>query len=98
VALAVQRTYLFALAMLVAVFVSLYPYRGAEGMCDSGSCPQMVHSATGGVCAACGLLAALAAAPTMRAVLQLLLRGALSEPPPLQVFSSPDPPPPRPSS
>jgi len=37
VALAVQRTYLFALAMLTAVFVLLYPYWGAEGMCDSGS-------------------------------------------------------------
>jgi len=58
----------------------------------------MVHSATGGVCAACGLLAALAAAPMMRAASKLLLRGALSEPHPFQVFPSPDPPPPQPFS
>jgi hypothetical protein len=36
VALTVQRTYPFALAILVAAFVSLYPYWSAEGMCDSG--------------------------------------------------------------
>jgi hypothetical protein len=91
-----RRTYLFALAVLVAAFVALYPYWGAVGMCDLGDCPPMVHSASGGFSAACCLIvAALAAAPTMRAVSKLLVRGAAPELRPVQVFSSPDPPPPR---
>ena len=92
-ALTVQRTCLFALAMLVAAFVSLHPYWDAEGMCDSGACPQMVHSSAAGS-GAC-LVVVLAAAPVMQAVLRSRLRGTASERRPLQVFSSLDPPPPR---
>jgi hypothetical protein len=40
-----RRTTLVVLALLVAAFVGLYPYLGSMGMCDSGECPQMVHSA-----------------------------------------------------
>lgn len=92
--LTISRTYVIALAILVTAFVALYPYLGAKDMCDSGKCPMMTQSASGVVSTAC-LVVVLAAAPVMLAVLRSRLRGAASEPRPLQVFSSPDPPPPR---
>jgi hypothetical protein len=97
VVLTARRTYLLALAMLVAAFVALYPYLDAVQMCDSGECPMAAHSASGGFSAAgCFIVAVvLASAPAMRALSTLQLRGAASEQRPLQVFSSPDPPPPR---
>jgi hypothetical protein len=88
-----RSTYLFALAVLVAAFVAMYPYLGAHDMCDSGNCPVMVSSSASGSVAC--LVVVLAAAPVILAVLRTRLRGAASEPRPLQVFSSPDPPPPR---
>jgi hypothetical protein len=91
--LTMRCTYLLALAVLVTISVAMYPYLGAHDMCDSGNCPLMVSSSAAGS-AAC-LVVVLAAAPVMQAVLRSRLRGAASEPRPLQVFSSPDPPPPR---
>jgi hypothetical protein len=96
VGLTLRRTYLFTLAMLVAAFVALYPYLDSMQMCDSGECPLAAHSASVGFSAVgCLIVAVLASAPTMRAVSALRMRGAASEQRPLQVFSSPDPPPPR---
>jgi hypothetical protein len=93
-----RRTTLVVLAFLVAAFVALYPYLGSMGMCDSGECPQIVHSASGGFSIACLIAAVLVAVPVLRAVSALGWRSATSELRPIQVFSSPDPPPPRSSS
>jgi hypothetical protein len=89
------RTTLIVLAFLVAAFVALYPYLGSMGMCDSGECPQIVHSASGGFSTVCLLAAVLVVVPVLRAVTALGWRSATSELRPIQVFSSPDPPPPR---
>lgn len=89
-----HRTTLVVLGFLVAVFVALYPYLGSMEMCDSAECPLVVHSASGGFSAAC-LVAVLSAAPAVRAVGRLKLRGIASGPRPVQVCSSPDSPPPR---
>ena len=91
--LTTRSTYLFALAVLITIFVAMYPYLDAHDMCDSGNCPPMVSSSVAGS-GAC-LVVVLAAVPVMLALLRSRLRGAASEPRPLQVFSSPDPPPPR---
>jgi hypothetical protein len=90
-----RHTYLFALAVLVAVFVTLYPYLGSMGMCDSGECPQIVHSASGGFSTACLIAAVLVVVPVLRTVTAFGWRGATSELRPVQVLSSPDPPPPQ---
>jgi hypothetical protein len=96
--LTVSRTYLLALAVLVAAFVALYPYLESMEMCDSGECPMAAHSSAsvGFSAAGCLVVAVLASVPTMvRALSALRMSGAASEQRPLQVFSSPDPPPPR---
>ena len=93
-----RRTTLMVLALLVTAFVALYPYLGSMGMCDSGECPQIVHSASQGFSTACLIAAVLVVVPVLRAVSALGWRSATSELRPIQVFSSPDPPPPRSSS
>jgi cytochrome bd-type quinol oxidase subunit 2 len=87
---------LLVLAVIVAVFVALYPYLDSMGMCHSGECPQVVHSASSGFSTACLLAAVLVIVPVLRAVTAFGWRSATSELRPIQVFSSPDPPPPRP--
>ncbi len=93
-----RRTALVVLSFLVAAFVALYPYLGSMGMCDSGECPQIVHSASQGFSSACLIAAVLVVVPVLRAVSASVWRSATSELRPIQVFSSPDPPPPRSSS
>jgi uncharacterized membrane protein len=88
-----RRTYLFSLVVIVTAFMALYPCLGAMEMCDSGECPMAMHSSVG-ISTAC-LVVVLAAAPVVLFALRLHLRRAASELRPLQVFSSPDPPPPR---
>jgi hypothetical protein len=97
-AVTLSRTYLIVVATLVAAFVALYPYLGAMEMCDSGECPQIVQSASGGFSTACLIAAVLVVVPVLRAATAFGWRGATSELRPIQVFSSPDPPPPRPFS
>jgi hypothetical protein len=97
-AVALSRTYLIVLATLVAAFVALYPNLGAMEMCDSGECPQIVQSASGGFSTACLIAAVLVVVPLLRAAIAFGWRSATSELRPIQVFSSPDPPPPRPFS
>jgi hypothetical protein len=91
----VRRTYLFTLAMLVAAFVALYPYLDCKEMCNFGECPQIVHSSSGGFATACLIAAVLVVVPVARAVTAFSRRNAGTELRPIQVFSSPDPPPPR---
>jgi hypothetical protein len=94
-----RHTYLFALAVLVATFVALYPYLGNMGKCDSGECPYAVqsssHASSAGLASVCAS-AVLSAVPAVLAF--ALLRGrhlpvAFSRP--TQLYLSPDPPPPR---
>ena len=94
-----RRTCLFALAVLVATFVALYPYLGNMGMCDSGECPYAAqsssHTSSTGLASVCAS-AVLSAFPAVLAL--ALLRGrrspvAFSRP--TQLYLSPDPPPPR---
>jgi hypothetical protein len=98
-AVTLRQTYLFALAALVAVFVALYPYLGNMGMCYSAECPYAAHSSShtssAGVASAC-VSAVLSAFPAMLGF--ALSRGrrltaGLSRP--MQLYLSPDPPPPR---
>ena len=90
-----QRAHLILLAGLVVAFVALYPYLDFMGMCHSGECPQVVHSASGGFSTACMVVAVLAVVPVLRTIGVFRSRGAAFELRPAQVFSSPDPPPPR---
>ncbi len=94
-----RHTYLFALAVLVAAFVALYPYLGNMGMCDSGECPYAAHSSShtssAGLASVC-VSAVLSAVPAMLSF--ALFRGrrlpaAYSRP--TELYLSPDPPPPR---
>jgi hypothetical protein len=92
-----RRTLLIALAVLVAAFVALYPYLGSMEMCDSGECPYVAHSASGGFSTACMAVAVLAVVAVLRVAAAFRSSGAAAELRPLQIHSSPDPPPPRPS-
>jgi hypothetical protein len=76
--LTISRTYLFALAILVAAFVALYPYLGAKDMCDSGKCPMVTQSTSSGVSMACLIVALIAAPALMRFGSERRLRGAYS--------------------
>ncbi len=94
-----RHTYLLALAVLVAVFVVSYPYLGAMGMCDSGECPYAAqsssHTSSAGLVSVC-ISAVLSAFPAVLAF--ALLRGRrlpASASRPMQLYLSPDSPPPR---
>jgi hypothetical protein len=88
-------TLLIAFAFLVAAFVALYPYLDSAGMCHSGECPQVVHSASSGFSTLCLIAAVLVVVPVLRAVSAFDWRSATSDLRPIQVLSSPDPPPPQ---
>lgn len=92
-----RRTTLLALAILVAAFVTLYPALDSAGMCDSGECPQIVNSASGGFSGTCvPALASLAAAPVVGAAAAgLRLREATTVQSPSQIYYAPESPPPR---
>ncbi len=98
-AVTLRNRYLFALAVLVAAFVSLYPYLASMGMCDSGECPYAAqtssHTSSAGLASVC-VSAVLLAFPVMLAF--ALLRGRrlpAADSRPMQLYLSPDPPPPR---
>jgi hypothetical protein len=96
VALTLRSTYLFALAVLVAAFVALYPYLGAMEMCDSAECPMAVHSASIGFSITC--LIAVVAASSAPLLAFAASRGrcvVTSDTRPTEFYLSPDPPPPR---
>ncbi|MDP9476275.1 MAG: hypothetical protein M3R38_11450 [Actinomycetota bacterium] len=101
-AVSLRHIYFFALAVLVATFVALYPYLGAMGMCHSGECPYATQSSTqssatsAGVAGLC-LGAVLAVSPAGILAFATLRGRRLSEERlrPEQFFLSPDPPPPQ---
>jgi hypothetical protein len=90
----VGRTYLIALAFLVAAFVTLYPLLD----CGPGGCPeasQSSHAAHAGLSTTC-LIAVLVASPAVRASASLFGgRRAADDPRPPQTYLSPDPLPPQ---
>jgi acyl CoA:acetate/3-ketoacid CoA transferase beta subunit len=94
-----RQTYLFGLAVLVAAFVALYPFLSNMGMCDSGECPYATqsssHTSSAALPSVC-VSAVLTAFPAM--LVFALLRGhrlAAAHWRPMQLYLSPDPPPPR---
>jgi len=95
--LSVRPICLAALAILVAAFVALYPYLEGMDRCMVGECPyamQSSHGASIGSVAAC-VSAVLAASVVL---FFAMLRGrrifaAYSRP--MELYLSPDPPPPR---
>ncbi len=95
-----RRTCLVLLAVLVAVFVSLYPSLGvAHDSCGTGECQQAAHVSTmasaclGAICAA-----AVLSAPYAVSILGVFSkRRTLSEPRPNEAYLPPDTQPPRPS-
>ena len=100
-AVTLRNRYLFALAVLVATFVALYPYLAGMGMCDSGECPYAAqsssHTSSSGLASVC-VRAVLSAFPAMLAFATLRGRCLSDERSrPAQFFLSPDPPPPQPS-
>ncbi len=97
--MSLRPIYFFALATLVATFVALYPYLGNVGMCEAGECPYAAqsssHTASAGVASVC-VSAVLLAFPAVLAF--ALLRGRrlpAGTSRPMQLYLSPDPPPPR---
>lgn len=101
-AVSTRHTYLFALAVLVAAFVSLYPYLGAMDMCHSGECPYATQSSTQSSAASAGVAglclgAMLAVSPAGIFALAMLRGRRLTDERsrPAQFFHPPDPPPPQ---
>lgn len=96
-----SRTYVIGLAVLVTVFVALYPYVGNMGMCDSGKCPYAVHSSSHTSSAVLASICLSAVLPMFPAMLAFaLFRGrrlSVGASRPMQFYLTPDPPPPRPS-
>ncbi|WP_047865212.1 hypothetical protein [Rubrobacter aplysinae] len=83
-------------AVLVAVFVALYPALDLAGHCDQGGCPDVIQisASSSPDLPATGVLAA-AVAPVSGTALSLGLLPALQERPPDEILLSPEPPPPR---
>ena len=91
-------------ALLVAAFITFYPQLDAAGYCGDGGCPEVSYpshagAASGGAATAgvSFVVAALVAVPGILCVRPSRL--ALQVPPPgtlLDIFLSPETPPPRP--
>ena len=101
--LALNRTRLtFALAVLVAAFVSLHPYLDPAGLCGSGGCPEPSHPSHSSHAAhakpsdTCPLGALVAPGATPFALAAFLgRRGAGDRPRPAGPCLPPDTPPPK---
>ena len=94
-----RHVHFFALAVLVATVVALYPYLGGMGMCDSAECPYAMqsssHTSSSGLVSAC-VGAVLSAVPALLAFAPLRGRRLSDERSrPAQFFLPPDPPPPQ---
>ncbi len=94
-----RYTTLVILVVLVAAFMALYPYLGGMGMCEVGECPYAAqsssHTSSAGLASVC-VSAVLSAFPAVLAF--ALFQGCRSPAGdwrPMQLYLSPDPPPPR---
>ena len=100
VAVAVRRTYLLSLTVLVTLFVALYPYLGGMGGCYGGECPYVTHpsseSSAGGFAVGCVGAGTTASAAVLLAFAASRGRRAREAGSRLaQLYLSPDSPPPR---
>ena len=102
IAVSVRRTYLFSLAILVSLLVSLYPYLGAMEMCHPGECPHATQASTQSSTGTAGLAGLCLGAVLAASSVGVLVFGALrgfrffgNDARPGDVFLSFDPPPPR---
>jgi len=101
-AVTVRRTYLLSLAVLVTLFVALYPYLGATEMCHPGECPYATQTSTqssgssnglAGLCLSAVLAASFAGFFGLTTVCGRRRFEECSRP--ARFYLSPDPPPPR---
>lgn len=98
-----RRTFPIVLAILVAIFVALYPYLGAMDFCERGECPYAMTQASSGASAgpvsACVVAALAASFAGMLAPALLRGRPVFANSSWLTQFHlAPDSPPPRFSS
>jgi hypothetical protein len=98
----VRRTYLLSLAVLVTLFVALYPYLGAMEMCHPGECPYATQTSTQssgssnglvGLCLSAVLAASFAGFFGLTTIRGRRRFDECSRP--ARFYLSPDPPPPR---
>lgn len=98
-ALTVRHIYLLALAILVTVFVSLYPYLGAMEMCNSGECPYATQSSMQSQVGSAGLCLSAVLAVSSVGLLAFAVRRERrlfdKHSRPAQFFTSPDLPHPQ---
>jgi hypothetical protein len=81
-----RSAYLVGLAIVVAVFVALYPYLAAMDRCEVGECPYAAQTCVSAVLTV-GVVIAFAASRGHRIF--------AVERPSAEPYLSPDPPPPR---
>ena len=102
VSVTVRRTYLLSLAVLVTLFVALYPYLGAMEMCHPGECPYATQTSTQssgssnglvGLCLSAVLAASFAGFFGLTTIRGRRRFDECSRP--ARFYLSPDPPPPR---
>ncbi len=102
VSVTVRRTYLLSLAVLVTLFVALYPYLGAMEMCHPGECPYATQTSTQssgssnglvGLCLSAVLAASFAGFFGLKTIRGRRRFDECSRP--ARFYLSPDPPPPR---
>ncbi len=102
VAVTLRGTYLLFLAVLVAAFVSLYPYLGGMEKCHPGECPYAAQTSTQSSGSSTGLaglcLSVVLATPSVGLLGFATIRvRRLSDERwrPARFYLSPDPPPPQ---
>ncbi len=97
--LSLRRAHLVVLAIFVAAFVGLYPYLGSMGMCGSGECPYAAQSSSHTSSVGLASVCVSAVLSVVTAVLAFaLFRGRrlpAVDSRPMELYLSPDPPPPR---
>ncbi len=102
VAVTLRGTYLLFLAVLVAAFVSLYPYLGGMRMCHPDECPYAAQTSThssgastglAGLCLSVVLAASSVGLLGLATIRARRLSGEHSRP--ARFYLSPDPPPPQ---
>lgn len=96
-ALGLNRTFMTALAIFVAAFVSLYPYLGNAHSCDAGECPQAMqtHTASSSCPAAVCVAATLSASWVAALALTTFARRLYFSPRPFELRFAPESPPPQ---
>lgn len=96
-----RRTYLVALAVLVAAFLMVHSYLDGAGLCGLGGCPEpsqsSSHAAHGGAFSTACMAAVLVASGIAALAFASLFGGRFVGDywRPVETYLSPDPPPPQ---